>query len=393
VLAQRPRAQWPLALTARVLPAALIVLVWGVWSQFNGDQNWANAVVTETGTWQLLRTDALGTFARRVSIATLTLNVYMLPLWVSLAVSTPVRLRALRSIGRWRLIGAAVVVALFWRVVLGMAARGEQFPYLTDILTAQGFRPYLGYLAYESGANRAALAPSWFWLALTVLGAVCASSAIVAVCARLSPPCGDTSRARPLSRARIFIYLSLLALTVPSLLFATFYERYLLPLLPLAIIVWLDLSPQGGLTRGVRVSARASRAAQVPSPDVAGLGCGLSALCVFVVWLASVLLMRDYWGWNEALWQTGRSLLQQGVPARQIDGGLEWDGWHLYDDSLAHVRATGKPMIIHPWLYILDPRFMFAFDATPGYRIADTLRFATPLRSRGVDQIYLLERE
>src|SRR5262249_50718969 len=81
VVQHYPREQWLRALGVRVLPAAFIVLVYWLWSQNNGEPNWANAAVTAAGTWQLLRTDAVGTLARRLSVTALTLNLYMLPLW------------------------------------------------------------------------------------------------------------------------------------------------------------------------------------------------------------------------------------------------------------------------------------------------------------------------
>jgi hypothetical protein len=82
------------------------------------------------------------------------------------------------------------------------------------------------------------------------------------------------------------------------------------------------------------------------------------------------------------------------MPVEKIDGGYEWNGWHLYDASVAYIAAHDVPMTIDPWKkYILDPQFMIAFRSLPDYQIIGEFPFSTPLRTGGLDRILLLQRE
>jgi len=165
------------------------------------------------------------------------------------------------------------------------------------------------------------------------------------------------------------VYWTTAVLAAGSLTFFTYFERYLLPLIPGALIVLLDA------TRRARLSL------------------AIGVLGVGVVALFSVALMQDYFAWNEARWKEGQALLTSSVPVESLDGGYEWNGWYLYDASMAYIRSHGSEMKIDPWQYVLDPEFLFAFQAPPNYRVVKTLEFATPLRAGGVDRFYLLQRE
>jgi 4-amino-4-deoxy-L-arabinose transferase-like glycosyltransferase len=45
--------------------------------------------------------------------------------------------------------------------------------------------------------------------------------------------------------------------------------------------------------------------------------------------LLSFALMHDWLAWNSARWEVGRRALARGVAVEDIEGGFEWDGWHL----------------------------------------------------------------
>ena len=137
------------------------------------------------------------------------------------------------------------------------------------------------------------------------------------------------------------VYLTTVVLALASVSFFSYYERYLLPLIPGAIVLLLDVS------RRVRLSLRAG------------------ALGFAVAGIVSVMLMRDYFAWNDVKWDAGRALLDRGVAVELIDGGMEWDGWYLYDRSTAYINMHGLPMTIAPWLYVLDPQYVFAFQPPP----------------------------
>ena len=42
----------------------------------------------------------------------------------------------------------------------------------------------------------------------------------------------------------------------------------------------------------------------------------------------SVGLMHDWLSWNVARWTLGDRAIAHGIPAHDIEGGFEWDGWY-----------------------------------------------------------------
>jgi 4-amino-4-deoxy-L-arabinose transferase-like glycosyltransferase len=350
--------RWLLAGTAVPLIAVGLYLMW---EQFLGGANWADRTRTLSGTlgfW--LHWNTPGVMGRRAVIAAATIGIYILPLWFAVARAVPDAGRGWAASARWQKASIGVLAGVFVIALARLALRNEWFPYLADILTRRGLRPYLAYFAYEMGAHRP------FVFSLEVSAALTASAGILGwILSALIV--GRLKKRVPPELA--LIYLTTLILVAASLSFFTYFERYLLPLMPGAIVLLLDV------TRRARFSVRA----------------GLAGLLVVAVF--STMLMRDYFAWNQVKWGAGRELLAAGVPVEKIDGGYEWDGWYLYDESVAHIRAQGLEMTIDPWKYILDPEFIFAFQPPPGYRVVEVLNFVTPLRPSGTDKIFLLRRE
>lgn len=339
----------------------IVLGIYLVWSRFGGGANWADSARTLTGTvgfW--LHPDTPGVFVRRYAEATSTIGIYLLPLWLALLGALVWVRQGWGETNRLQKILFAVLALLSIVALVRAGSRGEWFPYMTDILTRAGMRPYLAFFAEGWGATRPAILPSLLATGLTFLAGLCGIVLSALFVGRLG------NKPTP---GYAFIYLTTLVLALASLTFFTYFERYLLPLMVGILILVLD----------------ATRRARISIP--------LGAAGVLVAAIVSVALMRDYFSWNELRWRAGNELLESGVPAEQIDGGYEWNGWQLYDASIAHIRANNLEMTIDPWKYILDPQYMFAFQSTDGYRISRTYRFMTPLRGRGIDQFYLLRRQ
>ncbi len=339
----------------------MVVGAFFIWLQFFDGANWADQTRTLSGTlgfW--LQLDTAGVVGRRYVIAAATIGIYILPLWLAMAPAIPEAWHSWWASGCWRKWAGVIFAAVFVIAVARMAARDQWFPYLTDILTRRGLRPYLAYTAYELGAHRpfalSTEAAAALTLATGLAGWVLSTLMIARVRTRLSP-------------GLACVYLTTAIMAAGSLTFFTYFERYLLPLMPGAIVLALDAA------RRTRISIRAG---------VAG---------VLIAAVLTIALMRDYFAWNEARWTAGRALLEMGVPVEQIDGGYEWNGWHLYDASVEYIRAHNLEMTIDPWKYVMDPQFMFAFVPPPNYRIVEELDFPTPLRPSGTDRFFLLQRE
>jgi hypothetical protein len=356
--ARRPLLRWLLAVG--LLPA-LVVGGYFIYTQFLGGGNWADRARTLSGTLGfLLQPNALRVMGGRFVMTAATIGIYLLPLWFALLGGRSTAGAGWEASPVWK--KALLVLAAFGFaiVVIKLAMRPSWFPYLTDILTRRGLRPYLAYNAYDSGAHRPYLFSAQVSAALTGLAALLGLTLTLLALGRLGT--------RPAPEL-LLVYLTTAVLAMASLSFFSYYERYLLPLMPGAIVLLLDVS------RRLRLSLRG----------------GLLGFAV--VAMVSVMLMRDYFAWNEVKWDAGRALLNRGVAVETIDGGMEWDGWYLYDRSTAYIRTYGLEMTIAPWLDVLDPQYIFAFQPTPGYRVLQTLPFHTPLRPGGQDQIYLLKRD
>lgn len=355
---RRPLARWLLA--AGLLPI-LAASGYFVYVRFLGGANWADRARTTGATVGfLLRPSAPGIIGGRAVMTAATIGVYLLPLWLAMLGGWPAARSGWVSSVTWKKLLLALAAGCFVLVVIRLALRGSWFPYLTDILTSRGFRPYLAYAAYDSGAHRPPLFSGQVSVALTALAAAFGLALTWLAIGRMS------TRIEP---GLVLVYLTTILLAAASVSFFSYYERYLLPLIPGAIVLLLDVS------RRVRLSP------------------WRGALGFAVVAMVSVMLMRDYFAWNEAKWDAGRALLDRGVAVERIDGGMEWDGWYLYERSIAAIRDRGLPMTIAPWLAVLDPQYIFAFQSTPGYRVVQRVPFSTPLRRGGQDRIYLLERE
>jgi hypothetical protein len=397
VLLRMPRRQWFRWLVAGCAPALGVIALYFLLNR-ESTGNWATQNITLNLTLQqLTQPEWWGIFTRRIVQGLMTIGLYLTPLWLGLLLG--IKRRPAFSSGRHsRLLwlvqqhdeiapytfsvaprnagkragltpqshvvalpvyGALVLV--FAIAIARLAARGEWFPYLTDILTRAGMRPYLAYVAWDAGALRPDIFPQWLLIGLTLFAGAAGLGLALLIVNRV-----PRQLARAESTELQFIWILMVLIAGASFLFATFYERYLLPLLFGAILLMLDTA------RTTRFSLRAA------------------AVGLVLVALGSWVLMQDYWSWNEARWRVGRDLLGQDIPAYKIDGGYEWDGWYLYDATLEYTRKTGKPIIIDPWQYVLDPEYVLAFEPMPHYRIQRAVEFSTLFSNR---QFYLLHRE
>lgn len=354
-----PRA-WLLWLLVGGVVPVLVLTTYLAWSRFGGGANWADSARTLTGTVSFwFQFDTPGVLVRRFAIASSTLAIYILPLWLASLGGILYLRQGWSASARWQKIGIALVAILSVIALVRAATRNEWFPYLTDISTRAGFRPYLAFFAEGAGVHRPLILSADVSALLTVLAGLFGILLSGLIIGRLR-----AHRTPPLT----FVYLATGILALASLTFFTYFERYLLPLVPGMILVVLDA------TRRVRWSVPAA------------------ALGVLLIGLVSVTFMRDYFSWNAARWEAGRALVAAGVPIAKIDGGYEWNGWQLYDASVVYIRAHNLEMTIDPWKYILDPEYMLTFQPMPNYQVVQKVPFSTPLRAGGMDLLYVLRR-
>jgi 4-amino-4-deoxy-L-arabinose transferase-like glycosyltransferase len=249
--------------------------------------------------------------ARLTFVEAMYLGLFTLPVVVA-------ALPALwRVVGRLRPVGWALCGA--WTVMLAAGIR--HFDSLGFNLPPMPRMPYIPQYLSPTGLGPADLAGRRPWLVswqmLDLLTAVCAISSLLIVClvvARLmrSDPMDD-------SRSAAGIVLCVFAGQVAGVWPPSFHfrdwiisvDRYLLPLLPLAIClgVWA--------LRGLPWSRT---------------GAWLVLAGIAIISIAGT---RDFLVYQGEMWNISRRTYAMGVPLTQIDGGAAWDGYYLYEYSIA----------------------------------------------------------
>jgi hypothetical protein len=147
-------------------------------------------------------------------------------------------------------------------------------------------------------------------------------------------------------------------------------DRYLVPLILPAAALVLDAF------RRIRLSRSAM------------------ALGLLLFGLYGLAGLHDYLSWNRLRWEMGRELVAEGVRVEHIEGGLEWDGWHLY---FSRARSVLVPLP-NPYLLWftrtlpeLDPKYLISFSAVPGYRVLRSRAYHSYLH-RTERSLYLSRR-
>jgi hypothetical protein len=105
---------------------------------------------------------------------------------------------------------------------------------------------------------------------------------------------------------------------------------------------------------------------------------------------------HDYLAWNRARFDGIAALEAEGVTPREIDGGVEYNAWHLAPalgtfPSDAEARP-GQPLGRRSWWWVVDDRYVASFRPLPGYAIHRELPYARWLPP-GTGRVFLLERE
>ena len=210
-----------------------------------------------------------------------------------------------------------------------------QFPYVDNIISLYGLGPIQSVIA----GNLKLLAPSWAWGLITLIAAASLALSIFILNKK-------HNNSEPIG----FIYLFGWLYLIPILLFKSF-DRYFLPLL-LVIIIALAQN-----LKHLKFNY-------------------LIAILILIPVGAYSLTQTDhYLRWNQARWELADSVLKQGVPAEQIDGGYEWNGWHGYW-SAANSGIKNGPKTAPLWIYQLfvnnTEDYITSFSQFKGYETIAT---------------------
>jgi hypothetical protein len=379
VLIYRPRRDWPGWLAAALIVPALAALGFFAWQALARQTTWADSAITGAGTLQFIfNIDLPAALGRRVVVMLLSLNMYLLPLWLAFAFRWREGWAAFQRLAGWLRWLAAGLLLFFLASVTYFGLRGDWWPYTRGSLTNAGLWPALAFFAYPNDV-RPPFWPMPVWIALTYLGALLGLAFLVMLLARLAGawPAGAGRLRRPaallaalraLAAERALVYLSNLALLGLVLIYPLFVERYFLPFLPGAILLFLEAAIE------LRPSWRLG-------------GAALALLGLF-----SIMLMWDYFDWHTARWQGSQALVAHGLQLEKLDAGYEWTGWLLSDEAYAYINAHHVPVTADPIQYVVDPEYMVTFTPQPGYTVAQEWPFFSPFRPGGHDHLLLLKR-
>lgn len=154
----------------------------------------------------------------------------------------------------------------------------------------------------------------------------------------------------------------------PFLLALNFFDRYMLLLVPLVLVVLGVRGRATGLTGPGRFRVVA--------------GVGLLGLLGFF----TVAGTHDYLAWNRTRWDTARHLVQdRGVDLGDLDAGIEFNAWHRY-------RFPGEDRATPAGSWSGTRRVVLAFGPLEGYEILE-VRFFDRWLPAGPDRIFVLARE
>lgn len=263
---------------------------------------------------------------------------------------------------------ALLAVAMF--ALLTGSLWGHWMPMVGNVLVRGGIGPLTLKDTYILGLNNFASLPQAFWQTVTV--AALASAAVLiatmlvaglAACRRIlakAPRAGDAPG--------LFLLASALCYLVPVLL-AGWFDRYLLPAVPMLLVGTFALLP-------------ASDHSQPAWRRYAAHGAALALLLGCAGY--SVAAAHDYLAWNRTRWQLINGMTQQGVSAAELDGGFEFNGLMGYEPG--YVAQAGKS-----WWWVKDDRYIASFALIPGYipaRVAVYEKWLPP--SKGT--VFILQR-
>lgn len=253
----------------------------------------------------------------------------------------------------------SVVLAIAALVILEL--NGLRMPLGINIIQDYGLGPQTLYGPdYKPQA-----APAGFWIGLTAIGlwgGIVAAGSIVSGLWQERKSLGS----RP---DIVLLVIFVAAFTLPLLIRAPFFDRYLLPVLPPLGALMLALSPTG----------ERSSLATMLAP--------LTLVSLLGIW--SVIGTRDYMEHHRARWDLLSPLVGQGVTPGRIDGGFEFTGWYNYDSELSRFRRNHDR--VGRWVeddkYVLS--FMTKIDGYEPIARAGYLRWFTAR----VESITLHRRE
>jgi len=154
------------------------------------------------------------------------------------------------------------------------------------------------------------------------------------------------------------------------LVITSFYDRYLVPLIPFFAIAIACACDQG--QRAHRETLTVTRWVSLAT---------LLAMTVFAIGAT-----RDYLAWNRLRWEAIHHLMNdRGIAATSIDGGFEFGGLYLSGSGRRKLDPTKS------WWWVRDDTYLIAFGNVPGYETLKEYQYFNWIGPR-VGKILVLQK-
>jgi hypothetical protein len=276
-------------------------------------------------------------------------NVYVSLVYLGLFLS-PVLLCSLAGAWKEQRKKIAPLLSLsIWAFLLATImyrAKGVYMPISGNILNEAGIGPLLLRDTEFLKQNFPPALPDVFWqvaTSLSFLGAASLVTLVAVILINLIPKVGKSALSDGEATA-VFLLLTAIIYLPPVLLTGPFFDRYLIPIIPLLAIAIPSALPS---TEGFNLRI-----------------CSLAAVILLAAALLAVGGTRDYLAWNRLRWQATDYLMTNNhVKATEIDGGFEFNGFYMYDP---HYQEKPHKSI---W-WVQNDTYLISNGPVQGYEVA-----------------------
>ena len=355
-------------LRVAAIPALTVLLYYGWLFFIHGVPSYQGTFAREVGETGWGGGAAL--VCRMVYIAMVYVGFFTLPLAAGVLVSLrrlvhlPVPVRA----GWFVLWTLSVVTIAVGFVVFAQQDHDRAMPYVPQFLGVGQLGPRADLLGVPPVIAPAAVLMAGRW----VLTVACALASLVFALALVraidTPPSPEKAAGYLVVSIAVWQWLGVLPPSFHFRSWAGSLDRYLLPLLPLAICLGL------WAVRDLRLS--------LP----------LAWVLVVLFALFAVAGTRDFLVFQGATWDLARHANELGIADTQLDAGASWDGFHLYEyghDNNIPPQTSQAVWWIDLFAPATDSSYVVAQGPLANYTIVERVEYSSWLHRRSVS-LYLL---
>jgi len=283
---------------------------------------------------------ALSNFTKIGLFSLIYLGLFLFPI---LIISFTGKSRELSS--RYRIMTLTAVSGLFAAIIMTLVLKQRRMPLVGNILADFGVGPLILKNSYLPQA------PQLFWTIITTIGAIGAAIlllylffALAQIFTRHSSPESEKTWLTVFIVSTIGIYF--LPVSLLGLGPFGFYDRYLIFLLPLLLMI-------------VSISAKDIKW------DLSRKSISVALLMMLLCGGFTIGATHDYLSWNRVRWQGLHYLMRADrIPPSRIDGGFEFNGWYLYDPGYDDWKYEPEKS----WYWVDRDDYIISFEPLAGYR-------------------------